>query len=167
MQELPEARVQVAIRLMLIEVAVCDAIEQGKVGCCILFGGGFSAILLVSMLNRIDRIECLTESFVDTYSSSTRYGGAPNEVFKATFTDGTALMPTARPRRTAVVAVSRGRLLLLAMVVSSTNGIAVSGRPLRRLKVDRKRGNQGTRANSSSGRPDEAVTCYLAELTSP
>jgi hypothetical protein len=28
----------------LIEVAVCDAIEQGKVGCCVLFGGSFSAI---------------------------------------------------------------------------------------------------------------------------
>ena len=41
LQDLPEARVQVAIRLMLIEVAVCDAIEQRKVGCCILFGGSF------------------------------------------------------------------------------------------------------------------------------
>jgi len=38
---------------VLIEVAVCDAIEQGKVGCCVLFGGGFSADLFVSTLKEL------------------------------------------------------------------------------------------------------------------
>lgn len=38
-----------------------------------------------------------------TYSSSTKYGGAPNEVLRPTFTEGTALAPNARPKARAVL----------------------------------------------------------------
>jgi len=70
-------------------------------------------------------------------------------------------MPTARLRIAAAVAASR-EWLLLAMVVSNTNGIAVMGDPEEhKTKADRKRGNP-----SKQQRPDEAVTCYLAELKS-
>lgn len=40
---------------------------------------------------------------LSTYSSSTRYGGAPKEVFKATLTEGTALAPSTKPKTTAAL----------------------------------------------------------------
>jgi hypothetical protein len=42
-----------------------------------------------------------------TYSSSKRYGGAPKDVFNATFTDGTALAPSTRPKRTVAFVATR------------------------------------------------------------
>lgn len=56
-----------------------------------------------------------------THSSSTRYGGAPKEVFNATFTDGTALAPSTKPRST--VALVANRPVVFAMVKSTPGAL--------------------------------------------
>lgn len=64
---------------------------------------------------------CKHRQSVSTHSSSTRYGGAPKEVFNATFTDGTALTPSTRPRTT--VALVANCLVVFAMVMWTTPSV--------------------------------------------
>lgn len=52
---------------------------------------------------------------LQTHSSSTRYGGAPNEVRRATLTEGTALAVSSRPK--AVHALNASLLGDLVIVV--------------------------------------------------
>lgn len=86
---------------------------------------------------------------LSTYSSSTRYGGAPKEVFKATFTDGTALAPSTRPKTTA--ALLANRILVFAMVDQAPSIHMWRNETLRNMKV----GSQNV-GNASN---DEAATC--------
>lgn len=42
-------------------------------------------------------------SIMKTYSNSTKYGGAPNDVLRPTLTEGTAFVPSTRPRARAAL----------------------------------------------------------------
>jgi len=48
---------------------------------------------------------------LETYSNSTRYGGAPKEVFRPTLTEGTALALNARPKARAALTATLGAIV--------------------------------------------------------
>lgn len=81
-KNLQERIVELLFRRVIREIALGDAVEEGKVGRGVFLRGGLASVGFSSAMER--RGQC---DFQPTYSSSSRYGGAPNAACNATFTE--------------------------------------------------------------------------------